>query len=198
MLGTVLATAGPATSAPPGPRDPDWPCEQIKVPQLSLAAVWSGPLPNGQPGDWRQDPQVADLVQVMVQRRVPIEQAQDQIRAFAIQAGDQKQPKLLMALGGMFSVLDEQRSSVIAGLDRFGARQKQLAASLRDDNEKLRTMRSDPASAAADVSQMVQRITWEAQVFQDRRQALRYACDVPGKIEQRLFALARTIQDALR
>ena len=45
---------------------------------------------------------------------------------------------------------------------------------------------------------MTQRITWEAAVFQDRRQALSYACDVPGKIEQRLFALARTIQAALQ
>ena len=45
---------------------------------------------------------------------------------------------------------------------------------------------------------MTQRVTWEAQVFQDRRQALRYACDVPSKIEQRLFALARTIQDAMQ
>ena len=51
---------------------------------------------------------------------------------------------------------------------------------------------------ASDVNQMTQRVTWEAQVFQDRRQALSYACDVPGKIEQRLFALARTIQEALQ
>ena len=132
------------------------------------------------------------------QRRVPIEQAQEKIHAFAAQAGDQKQPKLLELLAGLFSVLDEERSSVIAGLDRFGARQKELAAELRDDNEKLHTMQADPKSDAGDVNQMMQRVTWEAQVFQDRRQALRYACDVPGKIEQRLFALARTIQDAIR
>ncbi len=45
---------------------------------------------------------------------------------------------------------------------------------------------------------MVQRVTWEAEVFQDRRQVLSYACDVPGKIEQRLFGLARTIQQELQ
>ncbi len=195
-LGVVLA-ARSAQSAPPGPRDPDWPCEQIKVPQLSIASVWSGPSIDGQQGDWRQDQQVADLVQTMTQRRVPIEQAQEKIRAFAAQAGDRKQPELLKALSGAFSVLDEERGSVIDGLDRFGARQKELAASLREDNEKLRAAQSDPKADADEVGQLTQRVTWEAQVFQDRRQALRYACDVPGKIEQRLFALARTIQDAL-
>jgi predicted nucleic acid-binding Zn-ribbon protein len=97
----------------------------------------------------------------------------------------------------VFSVLNEERSSVVAGLDRFGARQKELATSIRDDNEKLRALRSDQTATAAEVNQMVQQITWEAQVFQDRRQALRYACDVPGKIEQRLFAVARAVEDAL-
>ena len=95
-------------------------------------------------------------------------------------------------------MLNDERNTVIAGLDRFGARQKELAAELRNDNEKLRTMQAEPAARASDVNQMTQQITWEAQVFQDRRQALSYACDVPGKIEQRLFALARTIQEALQ
>ena len=77
-------------------------------------------------------------------------------------------------------------------------RQKELATELRNDNEKLRTMQADPKSEAGDINQLTQKVTWEAQVFQDRRQALSYACDVPAKIEQRLFALARTIQETLR
>jgi hypothetical protein len=197
-LGLASATVATGRSAPPGPRDPDWPCEQIKVPQLSLAAVWSGPPLDKQQDDWRQDEQVADLVHETAQRRVPIEQAQEMIRTFATQARDQKQPKLLQLLAGLFSVLDEERSSVLAGLDRFGARQKELAAELRADSEKLRTLQADAASDAGEVNQMTQRVTWEAQVFQDRRQASRYVCEVPGKIEQRLFALARTIQESLQ
>ena len=137
-------------------------------------------------------------MQETAQRRVPIGQAQEKVQAFAAQAGDQKQARLLQLLAGLFSVLDEERNSVIAGLDRFGSRQKELAAQLRDDNEKLHTLQADTKSEAGDINQMTQRVTWEAQVYQDRRQALRYACDVPSKIEQRLFALARTIQDAMR
>jgi hypothetical protein len=197
-MGVALGAAVAARSATPGPRDLDWPCQQIKVPQLSLAAMWSGPALDWQPEDWQQDVEVVDLVREMTQRRVPIEQAQNKLRAFAAQAGDHKRPKLLGLLAGLFSVLNDERTAVIAGLDRFGARQKQLAAELRNDSTKLRAMQSAPSSEAGDVNQMTQRVTWEAQVFQDRRQALSYACDVPGKIEQRLFALARTIQEALQ
>ena len=197
-LGVAIGAATVATPAPPASRDPDWPCQQIKVPQLSLVAVWSGPALDAQQNDWRQDQQVVDLVQATVQRRMPIEQAQAEIRAFAARAGEQKQPKLLQLLAGLFSTLNDERTAVIAGLDRFGVRQEVLAAELRNDNAKLRAMQADSSSAPNDVNQMTQRLTWEAQVFQDRRQALSYACDVPGKIEQRLFTLARTIQEALQ
>jgi hypothetical protein len=198
VLVVALCAAGAAWSAPPGPRDPDWPCQQIKVAQLSVAAVWPGPPLDPQHDGWREKPQVADLVHEIAQRRVPIEQAQEKIRAFVEQAADQKQPALLELFAGLFSVLDNERGTVIAGLDRFGARQKELAAALRNDNDKLRAMQADPGSDAGDVNQMTQRVMWEAQVFQDRSQSLSYACDVPGKIEQRLFALARTIQQALQ
>ena len=40
------------------------------------------------------------MVQAIVQRRVPIEQAQDKLRAFAAQAGEQKQTQLLELLAG--------------------------------------------------------------------------------------------------
>jgi hypothetical protein len=190
-----VAAVHVASAAPPGPHDPDWPCQQIKVTQLSLASVWSGPPV---PADWQQDQPAVDLARAVAQRRMAMEQAQQKIRAFAQQAGEQKQEQLLTLMGGLFSTLDEERSSVIAGLDRFGARQKELAAQLRDDNEKLRVLQADSGSDAGEINQTTQRVIWEAQVFQDRRQALSYACDVPSKIEQRLFALARTVQELLQ
>jgi hypothetical protein len=194
----ALLAAAAAHAAPPGLRDPDWPCQQIKVPRLSLAAIWSGPPPDQQQTDWRQDRQVADLVHDLAQRRVPIEQADERINAFAQQAKEQRQPKLLQLLAGLFSVLDDERSAVIVGLDRFGARQKELASAIRADNEKLRTLQADSSADASEVNRMTQQVAWDAEVFRDRRQALGYACDVPGRIEQRLFALARIIQQALQ
>jgi hypothetical protein len=197
-VGGVLLAGAAAEAAPPGPRDPTWPCQQIKVPELSLAAVWAGPAVDPQQTDWQHDQPVADLVHETAQRRVPLANAQQQITAFAQQAKEQKQQKLLALLGGLFSVLDAERSAVIAGLDRFGARQQELATQIREDNETLRKMQADTAADPGKLNQMVQRVTWEAEVFQDRRQMLSYACDVPGKIEQRLFALAATIQRNLQ
>jgi hypothetical protein len=201
MVGLTLCSVmlcATSNAAPPGPRDPDWPCQQIKVPQLSLAAVWSGPSVDPQNTNWQQDPDLAALVHETAQRREPVEQAEAQLHRFAQEAGAQKEQKLLLLVAGLFTVLDNERGSVIDGLDRFGARQKELAAGIRADNEKLHQLQADPAADPNQVNQLVQKVTWEAAVFQDRRQALRYACDVPGKIEHRLFALAQSIQKDLQ
>jgi hypothetical protein len=194
VTAVVLLTPGLAFAQPPGARDPDWPCQQIKVPELSLAAVWAGPAVNTEDTGWRDNPAVAEEVQKLTPRRVPVDQAEAMIADFAKRAGDQKQAQLLQVLIGLFTVLDEERGSVMAGLDRFGARQKELATEIRADNEKLRALQNDRSSDPKAVDQMTQQVTWEVQVFQDRRQALSYACEVPSRIEQRLFALARQIQ----
>lgn len=188
---SVSAVAGAAV------RDPDWPCQQIKVPELSLAAVWSGPPVDPQLTAWQDDPQVADLARTLASRRTPIDHAQGLVHEFAQHEAARKQPRLLALLAGVFNVLDTERDSVMAGLDRFGGRQKELAAEIRSDNEQLHALQAAPASNPDAVQQMAQRLIWEVELFQDRRQAISYACDVPAKIEQRLFALAHQIQQEL-
>ena len=37
----------------------------------------------------------------------------------------------------------------------------------------------------------------ETRIFEDRRKTIRFVCEVPVLIEQRLFALGRTIQQAM-
>jgi hypothetical protein len=191
----ALCAIPPAANA--ASADPDWPCQQIKVPELSLAAVWSGPPVDLQQSDWKDDQPVAALVEKLSPRRGSIDQAQAAIHEFAQHAGDQKEARLLTLLAGVFTVLDAERNSLLAGLDRFGRRQKELAAGIRADNEKLRALQTDQTADPKAVQQMTQQVMWAAELFQDRRQAISYACEAPSKIEQRLFALARQIQQEL-
>ncbi len=55
-----------------GKTDPDWPCQQIKTPTLSLASVWAGPQLDLNSQDWRNESDVADLMAQMARRRVAI------------------------------------------------------------------------------------------------------------------------------
>jgi hypothetical protein len=199
IVGLALALfASCAYARPSGAVDPNWPCQAMKVPSLQMPQVWLGPPIDGAASGWRDDEDVVALVREIAQRRVPLNEAQARIQSFAQNAGANRQAKLLKVVAGLFSVMNAERSSVIDGLDRAGARQKVLAAALRDDNERLQQLQSDAKASSAQASQLQQKVTWEAEVFQDRRQSLRYACDVPLKIEQRLLALAKTVLQQLQ
>jgi hypothetical protein len=43
------------------------------------------------------------------------------------------------------------------------------------------------------------KINWsrETRIFEDRRRVIKFACEVPTAIDQRLFALGRTIQQEM-
>ena len=171
---------------------------QIKVPQLSVASVWAGPPVDAHFATWSADPETADLASRLMQRRLSIEQARADIVAFAQEAGAQKEPKLLGLFAGVFDEANRERGSILAGLDRFGRRQKELAASIRAENGKLQAMQSAASVDEQQVIDQQNRLNWDLQLFQDRRQSISYACEAPGLIEQRLFALSRAIQVTLQ
>ena len=133
---TLLGVLGglPAGLAQPrgGNSNPDWPCRQILVGRLSAAAMWSGPSIEGVA--WRSDPAVADLVAKIAARRTPLEEAGRAIDDFAASQGAGKQKKLLAVFAGLFETLDGERTQVIEGLLRFGAKQKELADKIRAEN----------------------------------------------------------------
>jgi len=74
------------------PRFPDWPCEQVKVPEISLAAVWSGPSIDALESAWQADPAVRDLVARSAVRRTSLEDAQREIRSFIARSAEPALP----------------------------------------------------------------------------------------------------------
>jgi hypothetical protein len=190
-----LAAAGTMADAAPRTTDPDWPCQQVKVSELSVASYWTGPAVDPATADWQQDKAVAALVGAVTQRRLPMDQAAERIAAFA-KATD-KQHALPLLFAGVFDVLDRERATVMAGLDRFGQRQKVLAANLRQEGEDLRAAQTATPPDHAKVAELTQHVLWDQQFFETRRQSLSFACDVPTIIEQRLYGLAKAIQDNL-
>jgi len=44
---------------------------------------------------------------------------------------------------------------------------------------------------------MSNQLIWETRIFEDRRKVVRFVCEVPTTIDQRLFALGRVIQQEM-
>ncbi|MGJ4895913.1 hypothetical protein ACQR2B_27340 [Bradyrhizobium oligotrophicum] len=188
----IAASAGAAQAA--DPRYPDWPCPQAKVPEISIAAVWSGPPIDDVGASWKDDAKVAELVAKLAARRIPLEQAQKDVADFLTGTAEEKIRKGKLLFAGLFDTLNAQRTSVMNGLERVMRKQREAVDKVRGDTIALQEMHSGPNPDQAKVEEMTNQLNWETRIFEDRRRVMKFVCEVPTAIDQRLFALAREIQ----
>jgi hypothetical protein len=190
----ILPTAAPAAQN----QDPDWPCIQRKVPELSLAQIWNGPELPASASGWSQDKDISALVEEVAARRLPVADAEKEIRDFAATLpADQAKERMAMLVQGLFDHMNAERSQVISGIGRYARKQVELAARLRKEASEVDALRNKPDANAAEVAARTDRLTWETRVFEERVQSLTYVCEVPTLIEQRLYALAKTVSDVM-
>jgi hypothetical protein len=183
----VAAASAPTQAAGRPGVDPDWPCQQPKVAAFPLASVWDGPAIDLEATNWRDDPEIAALAGQMAQRRAPIAQVQAAVAALA--ASSQKQ-KIAKAFAAAFDELVRQRAEVLAGLDRYGRKVREMAASIRAENETAHASQT-PDDAA------LQKLQWDLRVYNERRRTIAYVCEAPQAIEARIGALVKVVRPAL-
>ena len=189
-----IATSGVCYAA--DPRYPDWPCVQAKVPEISLAAVWAGPPLDDVANKWKDDAKVSTLVAKLAARRTPLEEAQKAITEYLNSSADKTQSGKLL-FSGLFDSLNAQRSSVLNGLERVTRKQRDAAEKIRSDTLALQAVQGEAQPDQAKVDELGNQLVWETRIFEDRRRVIKFVCEVPTAIDQRLFALGRAIQQEI-
>jgi hypothetical protein len=196
----VALTAAIAFAAPPaalGATGGDWPCVQRKVARLSIGQMWNGPEATG---DWQADPEIRDLALALASRRLPVEEAAPLIDAFADKAGAARAAKLPLLFAGVFEVIDRDRATVVAGIERYSKRQQALAARIGEESLKIAELKrsGDTTNAVLDkIEDQEAALGWDTRIYEEREQSLTYVCEVPVLYEQRAFAIAKLIQAKL-
>src|SRR5438477_10077261 len=176
------------------PRYPDWPCTQAKVSEISLAAVWAGPPLDDIKDKWKDDAKVSALVPKLAARRTAPEDAQKAITEFLASSGPDKATAGKLLFAGLFDNLNAQRSSVLNGLERITRKQREAADKIRTDTLALQALQGETPRDQAKIDDLGNQLVWQTRIFEDRRGVIKFVCEVPTAIDQRLFALSRTIQ----
>jgi hypothetical protein len=197
-IGALLAViASTEFSFAADPRYPDWPCTQAKVPEISLAAVWAGPPLDDVSDKWKNDAKVSALVAKLAARRVPLEEAQKAITEYLAAAAAEKAATGKLLFAGLFDTLNAQRSSVMNGLERVTRKQREAADKIRSDSLELQALQGASPPDQTKIDELGNQLVWETRIFEDRRRVIKFVCEVPTAIDQRLFALGRTIQQEM-
>ena len=194
ITATLILGASASACLAADPRYPDWPCSQAKVPEISVAAVWAGPALGDIAGKWMEDAKVSALVGKLAARRIPLEEAQKDIADFLSGSAEEKATKGKMLFAGLFDTLNAQRTQVMSGLERVMRKQREAVEKIKADTIALQEQQSAASPDQAKVDALGNQVNWETRVFEDRRRVMKFVCEVPTIIDQRLFALSREIQ----
>jgi hypothetical protein len=190
-----LTLQGKALAA--DPRFPDWPCNQVKVPEISVAAVWAGPSIDDVGNAWEEDATIKDLVARLAARRTALDEAQKAISDFVTGTEFERQKKAKLIFAGVFTALNHERSEVMRGIERYFRKQREFSDQIRSTILQLRELQGRPDPDQSRIDELTSRVEWDARIFEERRKTMNFVCEVPVLIEQRLFAVGRAIQQSL-
>src|SRR5262249_11524598 len=166
------------TSLAADPRFPDWPCAQIKVPEISIAAVWSGPSIDDVGNAWEEDAVIRDLVARLAARRTPLNEAQNAISNFITGNAAERGQKAKLIFGGLLATLNAERGQVMNGIERFSRQQTAFADRIRREIAELRELQDASVHDQPKLDELANRIDWDTRIFEDRRKTIGYACEV--------------------
>ncbi len=196
-LATLAAAVWqPVKAAPSG----DWPCVQPRNPELSIATFWSGaPLDENAAKAWRDSPEVAKLVTTVVSRRIAVEDAETMIADYASTHKDDKN-SLALIFAGAFAELNSLRTRIVHGIERFARNQRSLAEDLNKARAELSALgaaKEKTEQQRARIQELQTKIQWETRLHNERQNSLRYVCETPVLLEQRIFSIARAVQNEM-
>lgn len=194
ILGLAILTATGGTGYAASSTDPNWPCIQPKVPQISAGQMWNGPPVDAVGETWRDDPAISDLAQKLAARRTTMDEAKSLVAQFALAIPDDKSERLTALFAGTLSLINSERASIIAGIGRYAKRQKALSKKIADEMAELgRLPQDDSPDSVSQRTDLLEVQAWDVRIFQERERALTYVCEQPVVLEKRAFAIAREI-----
>lgn len=194
-----LAWLIPALLAPcaaladyPG-QDPNWPCQQPLVRELTAGSYWPGPI-QANPG-WRDDEPLFAAVTDIVDRNTPDDEAIRKLDAYVatIPAG-----KRATALPALFSAIVDQtndvRTPLLNRIEQLGLRQRRMGDVVAAISTKVdQTPPADPHYA-----EFAGERDFDVRAFQETQHTMRYVCEAPANMERRLGEVARDLQEKLK
>lgn len=190
LVGPELAGAARAQPAV----DPDWPCIQRKVPELSVGQMWAAALPEA---GVTPDPAAVDLAARIAPRRVSDADVEAAAATYAASLpADARPERLAEVFAAVLDRINRERTQVIGGIARYSHRQIEMADRIAAREAALAELAQVP-EADRDMDRFEEAedaLKWDTRIYRDRQQSLSYVCETPVLLEQRAFAIARILQ----
>lgn len=189
--------AAETTGGKPGV-EPDWPCPQKYVAEMSWGATWTGPSLDTALESWHDNTKLREIITLLSDDTTTEAEAITAINDFADSVEGDKEKELTELFAGLFETMNNQRTSAQAGIKRFFRRQEKVVENVNAAGAVLHDL--DEKKVKHDSEEYLdarKRLAWHTRVFDERQKLTPYMCDVPVIIERHLGTYARAIEAQL-
>jgi hypothetical protein len=73
-------------------------------------------------------------------------------------------------------------------------KQRDAVDKIKADTVALQELQGTASPDQTKIDELGNQLNWETRIFEDRRRVMKFVCEVPTIIDQRVFALGREIQ----
>lgn len=177
-----------------------WPCVQRKRLELSAGTMWTGPESSETDRSWQDSKEIADLVKRLSKRRVSVEDAQKEIDEVAAKMTGDKKTQLTKLFNGLFQTLNSERRNIVNGIEKYSGKQLSLSNKIKETAIELDKIGIKEELTDEDekrLEELNKILVWDTRIYDERTKSLEYVCESPVLLEQRLYALAKKIQENL-
>jgi hypothetical protein len=185
VLGLALClTQAPGIAGATDFSDPDWPCTQRKVENLSASLMWPEPVTR-----MPLTPAANDLVAILSLRRVTLEEAGTHVQTFVEKSAPVDGQLLGNIFLNVFENLADRRQRLIAGIARYSRSQIALASRIDGTRVEMATLAGEKKPDFDRIDKLEEQLDWDERIYRDRSQALTYVCETPVLLEKRAYAI---------
>ena len=181
---------------PPGKeKNPDWPCIQVLIEELSWGSIWTGPPLDENSSKWIDDENLSALAKKLMNRKTKENEVIDELKKYIKKNNSPNQlTKLFHAL---FDTTNEIWRKRTAKLLNFGKRQRLTSQKISVKLEKMKQLSKDPDLNKDEIQKLEQENFWDIRRFEDRRNLSDSLCDLPRFYEKRLGVYSSIILESI-
>jgi len=177
---------------PPGKeKNPDWPCIQVYIEQLSWGSIWTGPVLDENSSKWINDEKLSSLAEKIMKRNTKENEGIKELKKYIKKNNSPEQlTKLFHALFDTTNIIWKKRNEKLLN---FGKRQRLTSEKISTKLGKIKKLSQDYESNKDEIQKLEQENFWDVRRFEDRRALSDSLCEQPRFYEKRLGTYSNII-----
>ena len=181
---------------PPGKeQNPDWPCIQVLVKELSWGSIWTGPPLDENSSKWSDNENLKVLAKKLMNRRTKENEGIFELKNYIKKNNSPNE--LTELFHSLFDTTNDIWRNRVTKLLNFGKKQRLTSEKISLKLEKIKELSKDFNTNKDEIEKLEQEQFWDIRRFEDRRNLSDSLCDQPRFYEKRLGVYSNVILESI-